>query len=154
VSAMREKSRAPAGTVRGLAPGPAWPVAPLSWEGMVRAVERVRIRLRRAAAALEVFLDGPQASPRDAVHLVFAGEHVRPHYAVPAPDVTEAESTPHFRLLSLPALVRMKLTSFRDKDRVHLRDLIGVGLVDASWIPQLHPELAARLRTLLETPEG
>ena len=27
----------------------------------------------------------------------------------------------------------MKLTSFRDKDRTHLRDLISVGLVDESW---------------------
>ena len=44
-----------------------------------------------------------------------------------APDVSEAEETDTFRLLSLDALVHMKLTSFRDRDRVHLRDLIEVG---------------------------
>ena len=31
----------------------------------------------------------------------------------------------------------MKLAAFRDKDRVHLRDLVFVGLVDESWLPGL-----------------
>ena len=48
----------------------------------------------------------------------------------------------------------MKLTSFRDKDRTHLRDLLAVGLVDASWLTRLSPELAARLQQLIDTPEG
>ena len=56
--------------------------------------------------------------------------------------------------MSLDALVRMKLTSFRDKDRMHLRDLIDVGLVDASWLPKLPTEFRARLQMLLDTPEG
>lgn len=58
------------------------------------------------------------------------------------------------RVLTLDALVRMKLTSFRDRDRVHLRDLIDVGLVDATWLGRLPPPLDARLRDLLEPPEG
>ncbi len=48
----------------------------------------------------------------------------------------------------------MKLTSFRDKDRVHLRDLIEVGLIDANWLPRLPVELRDRLQNLLEYPEG
>jgi len=88
------------------------------------------------------------------VHVVFAAEKVRPDYVTPAPDVTESETAEFFRLLSLEALVRMKLTSFRDKDRVHLRDLIEVGLVDGTWTQRLAPELAARLGKLLATPEG
>ena len=48
----------------------------------------------------------------------------------------------------------MKLTSFRDKDRTHLRDLIEVGLIDASWCSRVQPELALRLSQLLENPEG
>jgi hypothetical protein len=47
-----------------------------------------------------------------------------------------------------------KLTAFRDKNRVHLRDLIDVGLVDPSLLTRLPPALAERLRTLLETPNG
>lgn len=48
----------------------------------------------------------------------------------------------------------MKLTSFRDKDRTHLRDLLDVGLIDASWCQRLVPELAARLKSLVDTPDG
>ena len=48
----------------------------------------------------------------------------------------------------------MKLTGFRDKDRTHLRDLIDVGLVDTAWVKRFPRELAARLQSLLDTPEG
>ena len=49
---------------------------------------------------------------------------LRAHYPEAVPDVSESEKTEAFYLLSLDALVRMKLTSFRDKGRVHLRDLM------------------------------
>ncbi len=94
------------------------------------------------------------AKARDAVHIVLAGEKVRPQYVAPAPDVSEAEDAPFFRILTLDALVRMKLTSFRDKDRMHLRDLLDVGLIDRTWRDKLPPELAARLQELLDNPEG
>jgi len=110
--------------------------------------------VRRHVAGIDLFLDGPQASARDAIHVVLAGEKVRQEYAVPAPDVTEAHQLDQFRVLSLDALVRMKLTSFRRKDQVHLQDLLGVGLIDAAWIPRLPAELAARLQHLIDTPEG
>lgn len=70
------------------------------------------------------------------------------------PDVSESETAGFFRLLSLDALVRMKLTSFRDKDRVHLRDLLEVGLIDASWCARLPAALRARLQNLLDNPES
>ncbi len=108
----------------------------------------------RHAARIGRFLDGPDAKARDAVHVIFAGERVRPEYALPAPDVIESEPSEAFRVLRLDALVRMKLTSFRDKDRTHLRDLIGVGLVDPSWTASLPENLASRLQVLLDTPEG
>jgi hypothetical protein len=110
--------------------------------------------VRRHVAGIELFLDGPQARARDAVHVVFAGEKVRPAYVAPAPDMSEVEATGPFRILKLEALVRMKLTSFQDKDRMHLRDLLEVGLLDASWCEKLSPELRARLKHLLDNPEG
>jgi hypothetical protein len=97
----------------------------------------------RHAAGPDMFLDGCSAKARDAVHVVFAGEKVRPEYPLPAPGVENAESTPTFRLLGLEALVRMKLTSYPDKDRTHLRDLIDVGLIDNTWPTRLPP--AARV---------
>src|SRR5450759_1753146 len=108
----------------------------------------------RHVAGMDMFLDGPEAKARDAVHIVFAAEKVRPDYTAPAPDVFESEETETFRLLSLDALVRMKLTSFRDKDRVHLRDLMEVGLVDESWLERVPAALRTRLQELLDNPEG
>jgi hypothetical protein len=108
----------------------------------------------RHTAGLDVFLDGPNAKPREGVHIVFAKEKVRQHEPVANPDVTEAQDAGPFAILSLEALVRIKLTAFRDKDRTHLRDLIEVGLVDGSWPAKYPTELADRLRALLENPEG
>jgi hypothetical protein len=108
----------------------------------------------RHAAGIDMFLDGPRAKARDAVHIVFANEKVRPEYLEPAPGVEDAYVADGVRFLALDSLVRMKLTSYRDKDRTHLRDLIGVGLVDDSWCAKLPLELAARLKHLLDTPEG
>jgi hypothetical protein len=107
----------------------------------------------RHAKSGDMFLDGPDAKARDAVHVVFAGEKVKADYTLPAPNVDESEASVAFRVLKLDALVRMKLTSFRDKDRMHLRDLIDVGLVDETWTIRLPDELAERLKTLIDNPE-
>ena len=108
----------------------------------------------RHVGALDIFLDGPDAKARDAVHIVFANEKVKPEELLPNPDVTETEMADRFRILTLEALVRIKLTAFRDKDRTHLRDLLEVGLVDSSWTVRYPSLLAARLQLLLDTPEG
>jgi hypothetical protein len=108
----------------------------------------------RHSAGIDMLLDGPDAKARDAVHLVFAGEKVRPEYLLATPDVSESEDAESFRLLSLESLVRMKLTSFRRKDQMHLLDLLEIGLIDADWLPRFLPELASRLQELIEHPEG
>jgi hypothetical protein len=126
-----------------------------------------RSDLARARAVLEaagffyhetldvpMFLDSPQASAREAVHVLFAGEKVQPDYLAPTPDVSESQAGEQFQVLHLEALVRMKLTSFRRKDQVHIQDLIGVGLIDASWVARFPPELASRLQELLDDPNG
>lgn len=108
----------------------------------------------RRAAGIDMFLDGPGAKARDAVHIVFAGENVRDDYLLPAPGVEETIDFGGFQVLSLEALVRMKLTSFRRKDQVHLLDLIEVGLIDETWPDRFPPECQARLQELLENPES
>jgi hypothetical protein len=105
-------------------------------------------------ADLDLFLDGPGARPRDAVHIIFAGEKVRPDELLPNPEVTESVPSDRFRVLDLEALVRIKLTAYRDKDRTHLRDLLDVGLLDAGWCRRYPAELAGRLQTLIDTPDG
>lgn len=141
-------------------------------EGAIRNTRDVDILLRRvdlarATTALEqagfiaaktfgvtMFLDGPNAKPSESIHIVFAGEKVREDYLQAAPDVDNFERPTTFRVVPLESLVGMKLTSFRDKDRTHIRDLIGVGLVDASWTSRLPPDLAQRLQGLLANPDG
>jgi hypothetical protein len=110
--------------------------------------------VHRHSAGMEVFLDGPAAKARDAVHLIFANEKVRPHEPAANPDVSESEAADQFRVLSLEPLVKIKLTAFRDKDKVHIRDLMDVGLVDETWLTRLPAELATRLKLLLDTPGG
>jgi hypothetical protein len=68
--------------------------------------------------------------------------------------VTEIEKSDEYDILQLESLVRMKLTSFRRKDQVHLIDLINIGLIDESWPKRFRIELAERLQTLLDDPNG
>jgi hypothetical protein len=79
---------------------------------------------------------------------------VRAEDLTATPDVADSEPAPQFQVVSLAALVQMKLTSFRLKDQVHLLDMIGVGLLDQSWTTRLPAELAARLQQLLDNPDG
>lgn len=123
-----------------------WPAALAAMEGAGFVYRHVK--------GIDMFLDGPGSKARDAVHVLFAGEKVRPDDPVPAPDVSEAEDIQKHRTLRLDALVRMKLTAFRDKDRMHLRDMIDVELVNESWYQRLPRELAARLKELIDNPNG
>lgn len=118
-------------------------------DGAVRATKDVGILLRRAdldraADALKqhrlieaaswgvyMFLDEDDPNPKTGVHVVFAGEKVRDHYTHPAPDPSESVDTPEgFKLISLGALVAMKLQSYRFIDRAHIQDLLALGLID------------------------
>jgi hypothetical protein len=141
-------------------------------EGAVRFTKDIDILIRRSdlAAAIQamtsagfthcqsfgvdMFLDGPEAKPSESVHIIFAGERVKETDLVPAPDVSEAEREPGFSVISLEALVRMKLTSFRRKDQTHLEDMVDVGLVDRTWLSRLPGNLSARLAEILDTPGG
>ena len=62
----------------------------------------------RQIAGVDMLLDGADASPCDAVHVVFADERVRPHYVLPAPDVSEAELAGQFRVLVVLNLAGMR----------------------------------------------
>jgi hypothetical protein len=107
--------------------------------------------IHQNVAGVDLFLDGPAGSVRSAIHIVFAGEKVRSDYILPAPAISESEAGPDFPVATLDALVRMKLTSFRLKDQVHLLDLLEVGLIDESWCGRFPAEISARLKQLIET---
>ena len=108
----------------------------------------------RHVKSIDMFLDGPEAKARDAVHVLFAGEKVKSEDLEAVPDVDQPFVTNNVKFLPLPTLVAMKLTSFRDKDRTHLRDMIDVGLIDDTWQQNLAPDLAMRFKQLLDNPGG
>jgi len=101
-----------------------------------------------------IFLDGPTGKPSQGLHILLAGRKVKLEYATAAPRVEQTVEINQKRIAELAALVEMKLNSYRDKDRTHLRDLIQVGMLDTSWLGRLPSSLAPRLKTLLDNPEG
>jgi hypothetical protein len=122
-------------------------------ERAIPVLEAVGFIYRRSSG-ITMFLDGPAAKARDAVHVLFAGKKVREEYAEPVPNIDEFAWMEDARTLPLEKLVTMKLTSFRDKDRVHIRDMISIGLIDRSWLDRFSPALRARLEELLNDPDG
>lgn len=108
----------------------------------------------RRSSGIDMFLDGAEGRARDAVHVFFSSEKVRPEYAVAAPGADETERFPEgMTVISLENLIRMKLTSFRLKDKVHLIDMIEVGLISEKDLSSLPAVLADRLRDLMNDPE-
>jgi hypothetical protein len=127
--------------------------------GAIAAFEKAGFTHRRVASigrpgSMDVFLETPDGRIADAVHVLFAGEKARPDQPEPNADPDESEDAGEYRVVSLEALVRMKLSAFRDKDRVHLRDLASVGLIDASWPARFSSELRDRLQQILDSPEA
>jgi hypothetical protein len=118
-------------------------------------------RARAAALAIDMdyfevvdvgmFLERDDPNPRKGVHLVWAGEKVKPENPLPSPGIDERQQLEAGKfVVSVAALVRMKLMANRDQDRVHLRDMIEVGLVERALLAELPEELAARLNLLLD----
>ncbi len=101
----------------------------------------------RHAAGVDMLVDAREPKARSAVHLVFVREKVRPEYVEPVPDFSAPARTAEGVLLAPVAdLVRMKLTSYRLKDKVHIQDLDVVGLITSEVEAQLPEVLRARLR--------
>ncbi|HEY3739629.1 MAG TPA: hypothetical protein VGL53_07285 [Bryobacteraceae bacterium] len=90
----------------------------------------------------------PGQEPGEAVHLVVSGERSKSTQPLPHPPVQ-----PEWKDMAglvipvapLADLVRMKLTSFRPKDLVHLEILESTGLITLAIESALPPELLNRL---------
>ena len=124
------------------------------WNRMERAVERVNERLRKTVTILENANVPYAVVGGHAVHVVLTGEIVKPDDFDPNPDIEPTTLANNFKTITLEALVRMKLNSHRDKDRVHVRDMISVGLIDESWLARYPNPIRTRLKELLDDPNG
>lgn len=97
---------------------------------------------------------GLERTQRIAIHLVYCASKYQPDNVQPAPEIDAVDDRENFHVQKLDSLVEMKLVANRTIDKVHLRDLIDVGLIDASWLSKHPPSLAERLKYILETPDG
>ena len=143
-------------------------------EGAVRTTRDVDVLIRREdlaaaisamavagfehaqVAGVDLFIEGPTGKPSEGVHLLFAGETVKPGDPALTPLVEDSVQVEGiaYRVIALESLVRMKLVAFRRKDQVHLQDMTRLGLIDATWPDRYPPVLADRLREILADPEG
>ena len=99
----------------------------------------------RHVAGLDMLVRPDQPSARRAIHLVFAGEKVRPEDPEPIPELGAAHQIRELRLIPLASLIRVKLTSFCLEDQTHLKDLDEAGIVTPEVAASLSPILAERL---------
>jgi hypothetical protein len=105
----------------------------------------------RHAAGLDMLLPHGETQARNAVHLIFSGEKVRPNQAVENPPLRPEHLSIHgveVAVIPVVDLVQMKLSSNRDIDRVHVRDLDSVGLITQDVEGALPPVLHARLQEI------
>jgi hypothetical protein len=115
-------------------------------ERIARAAECFGFRYRHVAG-VDMLVNAESPKARSAIHLVFIREKVRPQDLLPIPDFSEPTRTVEgFLLAPVLELVRMKLTSFRLKDKTHIIDMDSVGLIT----PEIEAALPDVLRERLE----
>ncbi len=119
--------------------------------GLMKAMTEAGFYYRKANG-LDMFLEDPEGSARDAVHVLIAGRVERA--GEPNPDIEPNTRTNEFQTVELETLVRMKLNAYRRKDQVHLLDMISLDMVDRSWLDKYPENLSQRLKELLDDPDG
>ena len=100
-----------------------------------------------------LFLNNHAQSVRYSDRAFFASERLFKYNAT-IPSLGAVVVIHDVPVISLSELVKFQLERYKLDDKVDLRDLMDVGLVDQSWTSKLPPELAGRLQTILDTPEG
>jgi hypothetical protein len=98
------------------------------------------------SGAIDMLLDSQRPDVRSAVHLIMMKEKVRPEHLEATPEFSKAVEAEE-GILPAPVrdLVRMKLVSYRLKDRVHIQDLDRAGLITPEIEADLPPQLRSRL---------
>jgi len=100
----------------------------------------------RHVAGVDMFVDASNPNVSAAVHLLFAGERVRPDDVEVVPFSVPEQSPRGFFIAPVVDLVDMKLTSYRLKDQVHIQDLDQAGLLTPKIEQTLSAPLLARLK--------
>lgn len=120
---------------------------------VVEIAERSGFRFRHSAG-LDMLLFGETVSAKNAVHLIFSGEKVKSSQAAPNPPIAPVRKQIFGRdvcVVPLVDLVRMKLSSYRLKDQVHLQVMDAAGLITPALEAGLSEEFRFRLRHIRDT---
>ena len=120
---------------------------------VVAIAEKHGFRFRHSAG-LDMLLYGETNRARNAVHLLFSGEKVKAAQLEAHPSIRPVRAGLHgqdFLVIPVTDLVRMKLSSNRDKDRVHIRGMDAAGLITKTVEAGLGDNLRSRLRHIRET---
>jgi hypothetical protein len=103
--------------------------------------------VHRHVAAVDMLVDSEAPKARSGVHLLFAGEKVRSTDLEPVPALTDGGVDEQGILVtSIASIVRMKLISFRQRDKTHIIDMDSVGLIT----PEIEAGLSEALRERLK----
>jgi hypothetical protein len=127
-----------------------------------------RQELERAKAAMDLagfeyaevtgvtmFVEKTNPSAKHRVHVLFIGEKVRADYKHPVPGLENMIESPEgVPTIGIFELLKMKLQSFRDRDRAHIRDMLGVKLLTQEMIDRLPPDMRERMDQILKAPES
>jgi hypothetical protein len=108
----------------------------------------------RHVAGLDMLLYGEERKAMRGVHLVFSGEKVKQTQVTPNPQIQPERVQVQGKdvwVIPLADLVRMKLSSYRLKDQVHVQAMDAVGLITPAVEQTLPQELYSRLRHIRET---
>jgi hypothetical protein len=101
----------------------------------------------RHVAGVDMLADVVAPTARSGVHLLFAGEKVRSTDLEPVPAISDPGVDEQGILVtSVASIVRMKLISFRLRDKTHLVDMDSVGLIT----PEIEASLPDALRERLQ----
>ena len=119
---------------------------------IVRAVEPYGLEYRHVAG-IDMLLQSGQPARR-AIHIVFSGEKVMDHYPEATPDVEPVRTTKlhGIRIAPVDSLIRMKLSSFRLQDQMHLKDLDEAGVITpdiVASLSQIHRQRLEQVRAVV-----
>ena len=120
---------------------------------VIAIAEQHHFRFRHSAG-VDMLLYGDTHSARNAVHLLFTGEKVKETQLEPHPGIRPVRAGMHgqdFLVIPVVDLLRMKLSSYRDKDRVHVRGMDSAGLISREVEAELSEDLRSRLRHIRES---
>lgn len=106
----------------------------------------------RATPNSAMFVEYLDQRDREAIDVHFAGESMPGKSIESLPHLAKPQRLSAYNTVPLDTLVRMKLNAYRTVDRVHLQDMISLGMIDETWLDRFPPILSARRSQWLRLP--